>query len=138
MKTLSLQRKNSAVHRTTQSGGRSSYNAWSGGIAALLEEARRQSARSVNVILTATYWEIGRRIVQFAQQGEKRAEYGDEVLERLSRDLTKKFGRGFSRQNLQQIRQFYAFNPPEKICQTLSGKLVKDVQSSIENVQNTV
>jgi hypothetical protein len=39
--------------------------------------ARRQSARSVNAILTASYWEIGRRIVEFAQQGEKRAEYGD-------------------------------------------------------------
>ncbi|HTA94598.1 MAG TPA: DUF1016 N-terminal domain-containing protein, partial [Verrucomicrobiae bacterium] len=65
-------------------------------MAALLAEARRQSARSVNAILTATYWEIGRRIVEFVQQGEARAEYGDEVLERLSGDLKKKFGRGFS------------------------------------------
>ena len=63
MKTSSTQRKNSAVARASQSAGRSDYRAWSGGIAALLAEARRQSARSVNAILTATYWEIGRRIV---------------------------------------------------------------------------
>jgi len=126
--------KNSAVARAGQGARRSNYTVWSGGIAALLEEARRQSARSVNAILTATYWEIGRRIVEFAQQGEQRAEYGDEVLERLSSDLTKKFGRGFSRQNLQQIRQFYVCNPPEKICQTLSGKLAKDMEGRIKNV----
>jgi predicted nuclease of restriction endonuclease-like (RecB) superfamily len=122
VKTRSTQRKHSAVTHASQSVGRSDYRAWSGGIAALLAEARRQSARSVNAILTATYWEIGRRIVEFVQQGETRAEYGDEVLERLSGDLTKRFGRGFSRQTLQQMRQFYVFNPPEKICQTLSGK----------------
>ena len=122
VKTRSTQRKKSAVARASQGAGRSDYRAWSGGIATLLAEARRQSARSVNAILTATYWEIGRRIVEFAQQGETRAEYGDEVLERLSSDLTKRFGRGFSRQTLQQMRQFYVFNPPEQICQTLSGK----------------
>ena len=97
MKTRSTQRKHSAVARASQSAGRSDYRAWSGGIAALLAEARRQSARSVNAILTATYWEIGRRIVEFVQQGETRAEYGDEVLKRLSADLTKRFGRGFGR-----------------------------------------
>lgn len=132
MKTRSTQRKNSAVARASHSAGRSNYRAWSGGIAALLAEARRQSARAVNAILTATYWEIGRRIVEFVQQGETRAEYGDEVLGKLSRDLTKKFGRGFSRQTLQQMRQFYIFNPPEKICQTLSGK------SSAEQISQTL
>ena len=122
MKAKPTKRKSSAIARASKSATGLNYHAWSGGIATLFEEARRQSARHVNAILTATYWEIGRRIVEFAQQGEARAEYGNEVLERLSRDLTKKFGRGFSRQNLQQIRQFYVFNPPEKICQTLSGK----------------
>ena len=121
MKTRLIQRKNSAA-RVSQGAGRSNYTAWSGGIAALLEEARRQSARSVNAILTATYWEIGRRIVEFAQQGEARAGYGDEILERLSLDLKAKFGRGFSRPNLQQMKQFYQLNPAEKICQTLSNK----------------
>ena len=122
MKARKPQRKRSAVARVRAGSARTGYDNWSGAIATLLDESRRYAARSVNAILTATYWEIGRRIVEFVQEGEARAGYGDEVLERLSEDLTKRFGRGFSRQNLQLFRQFYVFNPPEKICQTLSGK----------------
>ena len=107
MKPRSTQRKNSAVARASQGVGRSNYSAWSGGIAALLEEARRQSARSVNAILTATYWEIGRRIVEYLQSGEARAGYGEEILNRLSADLTKEFGRGYSIRNLRSFRNFY-------------------------------
>jgi predicted nuclease of restriction endonuclease-like (RecB) superfamily len=98
------------------------YPAWSGGIAALVAEARRQSARSVNAILTATYWEIGRRIVEFVQQGETRAEYGDEGLKRLSADLTKRFGRGFGPVNLNEMKRFFLAWPTETIFQTLSEK----------------
>ena len=76
-------------------------------ITLLLEEARRQAARSVNAILTATYWEIGRRIVEREQQGAQRAGYGEQLLARLSDDLSARFGRGFSERNLRQIRQFY-------------------------------
>ncbi len=61
--------------------------------------------------MTATYWEIGRRIVEHEQQGEQRAAYGRELLGRLSADLRTRFGRGFSRQNLQQMRQFYLLFP---------------------------
>src|SRR5450756_1464191 len=118
----SPQRKNSTLARASQSAGRSNYGVWSGGIAALLEEARRQSARSVNAVLTATYWEIGRRIVEFAQQGETRAAYGDEAIGKLSRDLTKKFGRGFSHRNLEQMRLFHLQHPSQEISQTLSAK----------------
>jgi predicted nuclease of restriction endonuclease-like (RecB) superfamily len=91
------------------------------GVVELLEQARRAAARSVNVIMTATYWEIGRRIVEFEQGGEARAGYGEQLLERLE-DLTQRFGRGFSRQNLQQMRQFYSAWPPDRTCQTASGK----------------
>lgn len=91
-------------------------------ITKLLEHSRHTSARSVNAIMTATYWEIGRRIVEFEQKGEKRAEYGKAIIERLSSDLSSKFGRGFSRQNLQQMRQFYLSFPSERICQTPSGE----------------
>ena len=120
MKTRSTQRKKSAVARASQSAGRSDYRAWSGGIAALLAEARRQSARSVNAILTATYWEIGRRIVEFQQQGEQRAEYGEVLLKRLSADLTKQLGRGFGWRNLFQMRGFYLTH--QDILSTLSAK----------------
>ena len=107
MKTRSTQRKKSAVAPASQSAGRPDYRAWSGGIAALLAEARRQSARSINAILTATYWEIGRRIVEYLQLGESRAGYGEEILHRLSADLTKEFGRGYSIRNLRSFRNFY-------------------------------
>jgi predicted nuclease of restriction endonuclease-like (RecB) superfamily len=114
--------KKSAIARASKRATGLNYHAWSGGIASLLEEARRQSARHVNAILTATYWEIGRRIVEFMQQGESRAEYGDEVLGKLSRDLTRKFGRGFAPDNLERMRSFYLAWPPAQISATLSRK----------------
>ena len=57
-------------------------------IVALLETARRTVARSINAAMTATYWEIGRRIVEFEQGGADRANYGDALVERLAKDLT--------------------------------------------------
>ena len=100
----------------------SDYDEVLSGVVELLEQARRTAARSVNAIMTATYWEIGQRIVEFEQGGEERAGYGEQLLERLAEDLTKRFGRGFSRQNLQQMRQFYSAWPPNQIRQTLSGE----------------
>lgn len=99
----------------------------------LMEAARRAAARSVNAIMTATYWEIGRRIVEMEQQGESRAEYGKQIIDRLAKDLSERFGRGFQRSNLFQMRSFYLTYPhtgqsfsPEKlspeIFQTLSGQ----------------
>lgn len=76
-------------------------------IAGLLEDARRLAARSVNAVLTQTYWEIGRRIVETEQDGQSRARYGEALIQRLSRDLTAQFGRGFSQRNLDQMRLFY-------------------------------
>jgi predicted nuclease of restriction endonuclease-like (RecB) superfamily len=73
----------------------------------LLDAARRASARAVNSLMTATYWEMGRRIVKHEQAGKERAAYGAELLTRLSADLTKRFGRGFSVDNLERARRFY-------------------------------
>lgn len=98
------------------------YDAMLNRVVGLIDEARRASARTVNAIMTATYWSIGRHIVEFELGRKKRAEYGEELLLRMAADLTAQFGRGFSRQNLQQMRQFYQAFPPEQICQTLSGK----------------
>lgn len=91
-------------------------------IVALLEAARRAAARNVNALMSASYWVIGRRIVEFEQGGQARADYGETLPARLATDLTARFGRGFSRQNLQQMRLFYLAWPAEMICQTLSGK----------------
>jgi len=90
-------------------------------IVSLLEAARRASVRSVNAVMTATYWQIGRRIVEFEQKGAARAEYGTELLGYLASNLSQRFGRGFSRQNLQQMRLFYLCWPEDLNCQTLSG-----------------
>ncbi len=90
------------------------YDDLLGGIAGLLEEARRPSARAVNALMTATYWEIGRRIVEFEQGGKRRVEYGKGLIERLAKDLTRRFTRGFSRQNLWQMRAFYLAWPAER------------------------
>src|SRR5437867_5760833 len=96
------------------------YGGVIGGIAELLEASRRVASRSVNALMTATYWEIGRRIVEFEQRGKKRAEYGEELLQRLAQDLTARFGRGFSYPNVNKFRQFYLAFPSPRILSTPS------------------
>lgn len=98
------------------------YSDIRGGIVSLLESARRTAARSVNALMTASYWEIGRRIVEFEQGGKERAEYGTALLARLAVDLTARFGRGFSERNLEQMRLFYLAWPVSAISQTPSAK----------------
>jgi predicted nuclease of restriction endonuclease-like (RecB) superfamily len=93
-------------------------------IVALLQAARAASARSVNALMTATYWEVGRRIVEFEQQGQERAEYGEAVIKQLAGDLEPRFGRGFGWRNLTQMRAFFLTWPASKILQTPSAKSV--------------
>lgn len=115
------------------------YDAMLSGVAGLLEEARRTSARTVNAIMTATYWEIGRRIVKYEQEGEVRAVYGTALIKRLSQDLTARFGRGFSAVNVSQMRKLYQCWPQDRIFQTLSEKSLNEakhalkIQTSSEN-----
>ncbi|NWG26978.1 MAG: DUF1016 domain-containing protein, partial [Ignavibacteriaceae bacterium] len=98
------------------------YNLLISDISSLLESARRTSVRAVNAILTATYWEIGRRIVEYEQSGSEKAEYGKQLLQNLSKDLRKTFGRGFSVDNLESMRLFYIAYPSDKISETVSRK----------------
>jgi len=109
----------------------------------LLQQGRQQAAQSVNTILVQTYWLIGQHIVEFEQKGNQRAEYGSQLLDSLSRDLTLAYGKGFGRSNLFQIRLFYIKFP---IIQTLSGQLTwshyteilkatSDLESSFYNKQ---
>lgn len=85
----------------------------------LLESSRHVAARTANALMTATYWEIGRRIVEWEQAGEARAEYGAELINRLADDLTVRFGRGFSKRNLELMRRFYQ---GFRIAQTVSAQ----------------
>ncbi len=89
-------------------------------IGELLKQGREQASRAVNTILLQTYWQIGQHIVEFEQKGKEKAAYGAELLDRLSKDLTLSFGKGFSRSNLFQMRLFYS--KFQKI-QTLSEQL---------------
>lgn len=99
------------------------YDQLLSGIQQLLEEGRHQAARSVNAILTATYWEIGRRIVVHEQGGKARAGYGEALLQQLSQDLLKRFGRGFAVPNLERFRAFYLQHPSTSISSTPSREL---------------
>jgi predicted nuclease of restriction endonuclease-like (RecB) superfamily len=97
----------------------------------MLAAARRASARAVNALMTATYWEIGRRIVEFEQGGAERAEYGTELLKRLSGDLTGRFGRGFGVVNLSQMKRFYLGWPLPNIFQTPSEKSFLEIRPTL-------
>ena len=76
-------------------------------IAELIHEARMYIARKTNTAMIYTYFQIGKLIVEELQQGEKRAEYGIQLLESVSTDLSQKFGKGFSVQNLERMRNFF-------------------------------
>lgn len=99
-----------------------SYKRLLSGVENLLDAARHAAARSVNSVITTTYWEVGRRIVEFEQEGRERAVYGQGLLKKLSLDLGHRFGRGFGIVNLSQMRLFYQFWPGRNIFQTVSEK----------------
>ena len=111
------------------------YQAILADVVQLLEMARRRSARAVNTVITSAYWEIGRRIVESELRGKDRASYGEQLIDRLSADLTARFGRGFSRRAVYQMRAFFQAYPA--IVQSPSAQSDADrargdiVQSSI-------
>src|SRR4030042_2983095 len=81
------------------------------GIGSLLEQGRRQAYHAVNAILVKTYWQVGQRIVEYEQKGKEKAEYGSALLKRLSTDLNKLYKKGFSVDNLENMRGFYLAFP---------------------------
>ena len=85
-----------------------------------LEKGRSRVAAALKTIMVDTYWEIGRDIVKYEQDGHEKAEYGSEVLSRLSQDLTNRYGKGFSRSNVVYMRKLYNVYPNR---QTLSDQL---------------
>ena len=73
----------------------------------LLSKARQNIISNINSTMTKTYFLIGKRIVEEEQNGNKRAEYGKNLIKMLSKKLTKEFGKGFSETNLEQMRKFF-------------------------------
>ena len=76
-------------------------------VSQLLEQARSKAYQSVNTIMVATYWQIGKRIVAQEEHGSTRAAYGKQLIAKLSRHLSDSFGKGFSEANLWNMKQFY-------------------------------
>ncbi len=71
------------------------------------ENGKSQAYKEINTILLKTYWQIGKHIVEYEQKGEKRAKYGSKLIKRISKDLTKKYEKGFSIDSIERIRRFY-------------------------------
>lgn len=86
----------------------------------ILETARSNVAREINNELIISYWKIGKIIVRYEQNDNLRAAYGEKTLVQISKELTKEFGKGFSRSNLQNMRALYL---NYENCQSLTGKL---------------
>lgn len=86
----------------------------------IIEESKRTIVKNVNTIMLQTYWSIGKRIVEEEQKGNEKAEYGSKLLVTLSKELTKEYGKGFSKSNLFSMRKLFLENQK---FQTLSGKL---------------
>ena len=85
-----------------------------------IETARTNAVRVFNTELVKANWEIGRHIIEFEQLGKERAEYGTDLLVRLSKDLKLRYGKGFGRRNILDMRRFYLVYPK---WQTVSAKL---------------
>ena len=93
-------------------------------LASLIEQGRKTAVRYVNTALVATYWFMGRRIVEYEQKGKERAKYGEALLKKISTDLTTRLGKGFTERNLDYMRQFYFIYP--EISHTPCAKLPED------------
>ncbi len=110
-----------------------------GKVRSLVISARNAAARNINTIQVIANFGIGRLIVEYEQTGKKRAAYGQKVLNELSARLTKEFGRGFSEDNLSNMRKFYmVYREQKQISETVSGKLLLKVKSQTVSDQSQI
>jgi predicted nuclease of restriction endonuclease-like (RecB) superfamily len=114
--------KRNLTHRVTSPAKVISSDRLLGDIRLLIEQSRQQVARTVNAVMVVLYWNIGKRI-RGEILHEQRAEYGEQIVPTLSRQLALEYGRGFSRTNLFYMVQFAEAFPDPEIVQTLSGQL---------------
>lgn len=136
-----LRLRSRAVVSPTNRVSLADYEGFLADVMHVIHEARRAAVRTINAGMTTTYWLVGCRMVKEEQRGAARADYGERVVKRLAHDLSRRFGRGFSKRNLWQMRAFYLAWPrpgavPAKspfsgatagagrIAQTVSAQLV--------------
>src|SRR3989338_7381549 len=93
------------------------YNILIKDIGSILEQGRKQAFAAINTILVKTYWEIGKRIVQYENENKEFAGYRSKLFELIAKDLRAKYGKGFSRSNVIYMRLFCLKYPKS---QTLS------------------
>lgn len=98
----------------------------------VIDSARNRAMQTVNSLMVQAYWNVGRLIVE-AQGGDSRAEYGDGLIKRISKELTTEFGKGFDASNLKNMRQFYLIFPK---CDTLCSQLSWSHYRLIMRVRN--
>ena len=96
-------------------------------IVAVIDQGKQQLAISINQTMKSTYWNVGRHIVEFEQQGNARAKYGSSLLSRLAKILRARVGRGYSHPNLNNMRKFYLMFP---ILQTSDKSVLSNFQMS--------
>lgn len=89
----------------------------------ILAQARQKAYSAINYAMAEAYWNIGKRIVEEEQNGADRAEYGKQLIQTISKKLTKEFGKGFGPRTIWNIRQFYSYFPDYKIMKTLFSQL---------------
>jgi len=92
-------------------------------IKTMLSQARQKAYSAINSAMVEAYWNIGKRIVDEEQNGADRAEYGKQIIETISIELTREFGKGFSKRTVWEIRQFYSCFPQYEIMRTLFAQL---------------
>ncbi len=103
-------------------------------IQAVLTKARTQLQQTVNHVIIDAYWQVGKLIVEYEQQGQSKAQYGKQTLINLAEQLTQEFGKGFDSSNLRRMRQFYIVFPN---CGTVSHKLSWSHYRHLIRIENT-
>ena len=89
----------------------------------ILKQAKEQAYSNASAIMTHAYWNVGKRIVEQEQLGEKKAKYGSYLIRNLSKKLSDEFGSGFSVANLRNCRQFYLTFPKDSYGFSMAGKV---------------
>jgi len=105
-------------------------------VVSILQTARNKTYRAVNSFMVEAYWQIGERIVQQEQGGDKRAEYGEGLIKTLSKALSAEFGKGFSVANLENFRKFYITFPDFQKSYALRRELTWTHYRSIMRIEN--
>lgn len=89
----------------------------------IIDSGRNAAYAAVDATMIATYWHIGRRIVEEEQDGQERAQYGKELIKTLAKELTHAYGNGYSDRYLRAFRQFYLVMPNYQIWKSRFSNL---------------